>query len=290
MTSTPVVESANIPDRLPAKAVNASLMSADIDMEYLYNAHSYLFERATHMQLLLSQEALRNPDTHRYFLPAVGRVNINALRRLPYCEMGIRLSRQPGPEEWLEFYQDVRIALEAGARGLPGGIRLSDAMFLREIDNLKQARRIMVIREQQFRRELMEQKQLDNQMAMEANQAAAQAKFQYDTELLKVKGLIDENITQLKGQIELMKQEQKHNLERESQAIGEEMKRLIKDIDGKYSVLKEGLRSQSEDYKTDRSYDAKVYAANRAAEASETVAENKAAVAKSQPKKKTKAK
>lgn len=286
MTATSVVESTNVPDRLPAKAVNASMLASDVDMEYLHHAHQYLFERATHMQLLLAQEALKNPDTYRYFLPAIGKANIDALRKLPYCEMGIRLMRQPGPEEWLEFYQDVRIALDAGAKGLPGGIRLSDAMFLREIDNLKQARRVLVLREAQFRRELMEQKQLDNQMAMEANQAAAEAKFRYDSELKKVQGLIDENITRLKGQIELMKQEQQISLNRQSQLIAEEMKRHIKDIEGKYSVLKEGLRSQSEDYKSDLSYEAKVYAADRAAQTAEKIAEKKAVEARKKEKKK----
>jgi len=99
-----------------------------------------------------------------------------------------------------------------------------------------------------------------------------------------------EDWERLKGQIELMKQEQQISLNRQSQLISEEMKRHIKDIEGKYSVLKEGLRSQSEDYKSDLSYEAKVYAADRAAQTAEKVAEKKAVEARKKEKKPVKSK
>lgn len=272
MTGTSVVESTNVPDRLPAKAVNASQMSADIDLEYLYNSDHYLYERVCHMLLLLTQEAMKNGTTIQHFIPALGKINTGFYKipkEIAYCEYGMRLTKKPGPEEWFEFYQDVRLALEAGTQGLPGGIKLSDVMFLREIDNLKQARQIMVIREGQYRREMMQMKQMDNQMAMEANQAAAQAKFQADQQNQQMKTQADAYLKELQGKIDMARDAQKAQLDSMSKRVGDEMAKVIKDVEGKYSVLKEGLKSQATQYDADRSANAKMYAADRSAEAAE---------------------
>lgn len=269
MTGTSIVESANVPDRLPAKAVGASQNAAEIDMQYLYEAYSNMNFRTTHNLLLACQEAVKDPKAIQYFLPGIGRVNIDQLKEMAYCEYAIRLSKKPTQEEWLEFYQDVRIALEAGMKGLPGGIRLSDSIFLREIDNLKQARQMLLIREAKYQREMTQQKQLDNQMAMEANQRAAQDKFQYEQAMMMEQGKIDMKIEEMKGQMKLQAQEQNSRLNNMTQQISDEMKRVIKDIEGKYSTLKEGMKSQATKYESDQKLRGTIYAAEKKVEQAE---------------------
>ncbi len=177
MTGTTIAESVDVPDRLPAAAVKASQFSGDLDMEYLFNGHEYLYQRTSHVVLLMMQETIRNKKKIRGFLPALGKVNTSyheVSEDVAYCDYGMIFGRQPGPEEWAEFYQDVRIALEADK------IDLSDSMFLREIDNLKQARQIMVIREKQHRRNRMEEGDRMAQMQAQSNMDMAQAKMQSD--------------------------------------------------------------------------------------------------------------
>lgn len=237
------------------------------------------------MLLLLTQESLKDPNSQRYFVQALGKVNtsINDIsRQVAYSEFGFRLTKKPTQEEWIDFYDHVRLALEAGMKGLPGGIKFSDAILLREIDNLKQARQMMVIKENQYRREMMEMKQMDNQMAMEANQASAAAKFQADQAILNEQGKIDAYLKELQGKIDMMKQDQKVQLDYQTKRITEDMSRLIKDMEGRYSVLKEGMRSQSEQYKSDRKLEGDVYKANKAQEtAKETAKEQKKKLQKS---------
>lgn len=266
MTGTAIVESSNVPDRLPAKAVTASQAASDIDMQYLYEAYSYMNYRTSYTLLLACQEAAKNPNALNYFMPALGKVTIEQLKDMTRADYAMRMTKKPSQEEWLDFYQDVRTALDAGMKGLPGGIRLSDAIRIREIDNLKQARQLLIIREAKYQREMMQQKQLDNQMAMEANQQAAQAKFQYDTTIMQEQGKIDAKIEEIKGQMKLAAQEQQAKLTNMTSQISDEMKKVIKDIEGKYATIKEGMRSQATRYESDQKLKGTMYSAEKKAE------------------------
>lgn len=263
MTATPITESSDVPDRLPAKFVQQSKSTGDLDMEYLFNAHEYLYERVSHTLLLLTQQATRDKVIIKDFIPALGKVHTGFYqvpKDIGYCEYGMILSRQPGPEEWMEFYQDVRLALQAGM------IELSDSVFLREIDNLKQARQMLVVREQIHRRKMMEEKQQDNQMAMEANRAAAADKFQYETSIMERQMQLEAELKQLQGKIDIMKQSQKAQMDGSAKQIGEEMKRVVEKQKGIDTIIKEGLRTRAQNYETDKAYDAKIYAANMKAQ------------------------
>lgn len=252
MTGTSIAESVDVPDRLPAAAVKASTLSGDLDLEYLFNAHEYLYQRTAHVLLLMMQETIRNKNKVRGFLPSLGKVNTSyyeVTEDVAYCDYGMIFGRQPGPEEWAEFYQQVSIALENDK------IDLSDSMFLREIDNLKQARQIMVIREKQHRRNRMEEQNQTAQFQAQAQAQAANAKMESDFIYLQKEAEIKRELLVLDGKIKLNNQLAVKQADASIMADTTYMKKQIEKQKGTDRIIEMGMRNSVEREKVDKRAD-----------------------------------
>lgn len=236
MTGTTLVESADVQNRLAVSVMKASQQTGDLDMEYLYNAHEYLYERASHQLLLLSQETKRRGGAIRGFVPAL-RQTVEANPIIAYTEYGMTMSRQPGPEEWRDFYTDVREALIAGKIGL------SDSMYLREIDNLKQARQVMIAREAAFKRETMKEKQMDIEANMMSNQQAAQMKAQDDQAKIDGEYEKKKELAVLEGRIQSQLQKEKAEQDAILKSLDKEMKEAVEKQRGMDSIMKQALKN-----------------------------------------------
>lgn len=248
MTSTSVVDSITVPDRLSATAAKQSAMTSDVDMEWLYNAHENLYLQGSHMLLLMLQEAKRDKKKISGFVPAMGKAfagYFDVPDELAYCEYGLVLNRKPTEEQWAQFYGDVAIALQNQ------DISLADSVFLREIDNLKQARQIMVIRANQYKREKREEAQFNNDLAIQSNQAAAQTKSQSDAQKEQIKGQEERELEMLKGRIQDHLQRSKIQMEAEVNGVSDQVKERMKKQEGMDSIIKESMRSRAERYKSD---------------------------------------
>lgn len=66
-------------------------------------------------------------------------------------EIGLKFVQKPSKDEWSEFYMLLKGALDKGT------IATSDYIYLMEVDNLKQARRLMVVREKRTTKMQQEQ-------------------------------------------------------------------------------------------------------------------------------------
>lgn len=80
---------------------------------------------------------------------------------------GIKIENKPTKDEWAGFQQEIAIALEQGM------ILPSDAAFIREIDNLKQARQYLIVRERRKMQMDAEQQQASIQATAQAQQQSA---------------------------------------------------------------------------------------------------------------------
>lgn len=236
MTGTTLVESADVQDRLAVSVMKASQATGDLDMEYLYNAHEYLYERASHQLLLLSQETKRRGGSIRGFVPAL-RQTVEAPNILAYTEYGMTMTRQPGPQEWIEFYTDVREALIADK------IALSDAMYLREIDNLKQGRQVLIAREAAYKREKLQEKQQDIEANMMANEQAAQMKAQADQAKVNAEYEKKKELAVLEGRIQSQLQKEKSEQEGIIKSLDKEMKETVQKQKGMDEIMKQALKN-----------------------------------------------
>lgn len=252
MTGTTIAESVDVPDRLPAAAVKESKFSGDLDMEYLYNAHEYLYQRTCHVLLLMMQETIRNKKKIRGFLPSLGKVNTSyheVSEDVAYCDYGMMFGRQPGPEEWSDFYLQVSIALENDK------IDLSDSMFLREIDNLKQARQIMVIREKQHRRNRMEEQSQLAQIQADATSQQAAAKMEGDFAYMQREADLKRELLILDGKIKLNNQLAVKQADASILADTSYMKKVIEKQKGTDRIIETGMRNTVEREKVDKRAD-----------------------------------
>jgi hypothetical protein len=247
MTGASIPEAAEKPDRPSVWGMKASVEAADLDMEYLYNAHQYIYERCSHQMLLLMQETKRNKVAIRNFIPALGSVHTGIYEipdEVAYCDYGMRLMRQPTSQEWADFYLDVRIMLEQGRIGA------SDSAFIRNIDNLKQAREILGIREQQYERKVMQAKERDIQANMEANERSLERAEMADLRLIQEEGRVKAELLQLEGQIKSHLQKEKSNQDGVLKGIEGMTKKYISDRTTQVTVIKEGIRSNADKYTT----------------------------------------
>lgn len=281
MTSTAAVDSINVPDRLSATGAKLSAMTSDFDMEYLYNAHEFFLYKGSHMLLLLLQETLRDGNTVKGFIPALGKVNTGyyeAPTDLAYCDLGLMITRQPTDEEWAQFYEDVRIALANKE------ISVADSAFLRDIDNLKQARQMLVIRHNQHRRYLREEAEFNNKLAIESNQAAAEAKAQFEAAKEDKKGENARELALLDGKIKERLIRVEKGLEAEIKGVENQIKERMKRQEGIDSIVKEAMRAKADKYGSDMQFRQSVINATQKAESDRMKAIQATQKAQSKPK------
>ena len=240
MTASSALEQAEIPDRLAAKNALMSAQMADMDMEYLYNARENMIQRVSHQMLLIGQGSLQNNKTIQGYIPALGKVNTGFYKApgdIAYCEYGMFMERQAGPEEKAAFLMDVSLAVKEGR------ISVADSAYVRNIDNLKQAQQILALKEQQYERKQSAMMQENQKMQMEMASAAAADKMEADMTLMDKDGSIKAELIKLKGQMDQLVAQQKGMDSKEIKQIENQMKRDNAQRSGEDAIMRESVRN-----------------------------------------------
>lgn len=253
MTGTAIGEAFNQPDRLAVGVMEASLASGDLDMEYMYNAHDEIYEQASSQLLLLAQEAKRNKATIAHLIPALGKSTLEYWEvpdHMAYTEYGLYIKRLKSQDQMrLEFLLDVREAVKMGM------ITMSDSAFLRNVENLKEAREIMAQREEQNQRRQQEAMAVNQQMALQANAQAAQLKTQGKMQEQAQQGDIDKEIVILTGQINAQIAQINKTMDAQAKAFSDQIKLITKKQEGTDKLLIGAMRNRVEEKKVDKRAD-----------------------------------
>jgi hypothetical protein len=242
MTATDVAASAQQPDRLTGKVAQMSQLVADLDMQYLFNAYERMYNAVTDETLLLMQEAKMDGIGIQGYVPALGK-NVVVPDTIAYCDLGLFITRAPGPEEWLMFYQEIQLGLENGQ------IDHMDSAFIREVKNLKKARYVFALRSKINERKVAQQTQMNHQMQMEANAASAQQKMQSDAALLQMKAGFEKEMKSLQGQIDQLLQAQELEAKSNIQYGMDRTKKEVEKTRGVFEVVKQAGKNNSEERK-----------------------------------------
>lgn len=240
MTATSVIESAEVPDRLTAKNAELSQMTSDVDMEYMYNAHEFLHHNTCHQLLLIAQGSLSDGKVLKGYIPALGKVNsgfFQADKNLAYCEYGMFFTRQPTQQEWADFLLDVSIALKEGR------ISTADSAFLRDIQNLKQARQMLAVREQIFQRVTQQQKMAELQMQAQMTEQSDIRKAEMEIAKIREKGKLDQELAVLQGQIQMKLKEMEQFNARVVKSVESQVKRDVAREAANAEIMKTGLKN-----------------------------------------------
>lgn len=245
-----VVEQFNTPDRLAVGVMEASVASTNIDMEWLFNGHDQIYEKASHQLLLLAQQAKRNKKYIGGVLPALGKSTLEVFEvpdDLAYTEFGLYMKRlQNEQQQWAELYLDIRESVKMDKLGP------SDKAFLYNIDNLKEAREYLAIREEQAERREMKKEAINQQAALEANAQAAQMKTDGNLQEIQMQGQIDKMLKVVEGQIKERLVSIENQYRAQSDRMTEQMKMMTKKQEGMDNLLKQAMKNSVDRMKIDK--------------------------------------
>lgn len=171
------------------QAGNNATYDITIAMKYLYG--EVVKDVVKCLQVLPSDSAL-----YSVYEKAIGTVNMKVLsdfKKLPMSNFGVtvRLNMDEAQRAYLE--QNIQVSLSKGE------LDIEDAIAIRELQNIDQAERLLVIRRNR-RMKRNQQMQLENIQAQSQQTAqAAQAKAQSDAQF-----------EQVKSQLDMQKEQQEH--------------------------------------------------------------------------------
>lgn len=255
LTGSTLAETNDLPDRLTSKSMMANVAAGSDSIEYLINGHMQAYYQSTHMLLLLTQEAKRNKAAIKGMIPALGKYTTEFFEvpdELPYCDYGLTMEREATPEEWAEFYMDVREAVKAGQ------LNASDSAFLREIPTMTMARYAMATREQINEKKAMAMRAQEQQFQQQSAEQAIQQKLAMEMQLLDKKKQDDQELAILNGRIQEALIEKEAMLEGEIKNVANLVLERISKQKGVDEVIKQSLRSKSDNYKSDMQHQGKV--------------------------------
>lgn len=258
LSGATVVESSTLPDRLTTGAMKANLASGNEAIEYLVNGHLQIYNQNCHLLMLLTQQAKRNKATIQGMIPALGTGTTEFFEvpdEIAYCDYGLQMQPAPSEQEWAEFFGEMLEAVKEGR------LNSSDSAFIRQIKDMTLARYIMANREK-----INEAKnaKLQQQMQQFQSQSAEQAnalKLQTEMQLLDKEKQDKAELMQLQARIDDALMQRQAMLDGEINKVSNTVKAMIEKQKSMDTVLKEAMRSKSEDYKTEKQHEGKVIAA-----------------------------
>jgi hypothetical protein len=198
---------------------------------HILDAGLYLTRETAECLSLRISDILEYHPAKEAFIQKIGGFNVatlNEMKDLHLHDFGIYLELTPDDEEKAMLENNIQTALSGGL------IDLSDAIDIREVQNIKLANQLLKVRQKKRQERLQEEQQANIQAQANANaqaqQVAAQAEVQKDQALFQTKSQLE----QLKSQLE-------------NQRIGVEVdaKKQLMALEFQYNMQLKGMEVQN---------------------------------------------
>jgi len=248
LSGSSVVESSSLPDRLTTSAMKSNVDASNDAIEYLINGHRQVYKETSHVLMLLAQQAKMDKTKIQGMIPALGTSTTEFFEvpdDIAYCDYGLQMQPEPTEEEWIEFYSELIEAVKLGR------LNSSDSAFIRQIKNMTMARQVMANREKINEAKAMKMRAQEQEFQMKTGEQAVQAKLAMEMQVLDKKKNDEMELMQLQARIDDALTQRKIMLESEANKTSEMVKERIARQQGIDTVLKEAMRSRSEDKKTE---------------------------------------
>ena len=177
---------------------------------------------------------------------AIGDTNMEVLSSfsdLPMYNFGVQVHKEMEDEEKQFLEQNIQVALAQKE------IDLEDAMAIRDMKDINQAERLLVVRRKKRMKEMQAQAQQNSQMQAQQAQQAAMAASQAKQQEMQMEAQLKAQEMQLKNQLEAQLEEVKHGFRKEIEMIKASATLGFKTEDQEF---KEKLEVLKEDRKDDR--------------------------------------
>jgi len=248
LSGSSVVESSTLPDRLTTGAMKSNIDASNDAIEYLINGHRQVYKETSHVLMLLAQQAKMDKTKIVGMIPALGTSTTEFFEvpdEIAYCDYGLQMQPESTEEEWIAFYGELIEAVKLGR------LNSSDSAFIRQIKDMTMARQVMANREKVNEAKAMKMRAQEQQFQMQTGTEAAKAKLEVEIQILDKKKNDDMELMQLQARIDDAMMQRQAMLDSEVNKTSEMVKERIARQQGIDTVLKEAMRSRSEDKKTD---------------------------------------
>jgi hypothetical protein len=177
---------------------------------------------------------------------AIGDTNMEVLSSfgdLPMYNFGVQVHKEMEDEEKQFLEQNIQVALSQKE------IDLEDAMAIRDMKDINQAERLLVVRRKKRMKEMQAQAQQNSQMQAQQAQQAAMAASQAKQQEMQMEAQLKAQEMQLKNQLEAQLEEVKHGFRKEIEMIKAQATLGFRTEDQEF---KEKLEVLKEDRKDER--------------------------------------
>ena len=177
---------------------------------------------------------------------AIGEANmevISSFSDLPMYNFGVQVVKEMEDEERQFLEQNIQVALAQKE------IDLEDAIAIRDLKDINQAERLLIVRRQKRMKKQQEIAQQNSQMQAQQAQQAAMAASQAKQQEMQMEAQLKAQEMQLKNQLEAQLEEVKHNFRKEIEMIKAQATLGFRTEDQEF---KEKLEVLKEDRKDER--------------------------------------
>ena len=210
------------------------------------NASTILFKKVCSDIVKCLQIIPAESVIHKAYQNAIGKENMNAVSSfsdLPMFNFGVMIHRDMEDKDKQYLEQNIQMALQQNQ------IDLEDAMAVRQLKDVNQAERLLIVRRKKRMQEASESAQQNSQMqkqqASEAAQMASQMKLQEAQAMAK----IEIEKMNIKNQFEVQMEQMRHEFKKEIEMIKAKATLGFKEDD---QAFKEKLEVLKEDRKDER--------------------------------------
>jgi hypothetical protein len=210
------------------------------------HASMMLFKRVVEdivkcLQILPPESAI-----YKAYENAVGATNMGVLSsfsEMPMYNFGVMVRKQMDDKDRAYLEQNIQVALSQRE------IDIEDAVAIRQLRDVDQAERLLIVRRKKRIKQQMEQAQANSQAQAQANIQTAQATAQVKAQEIQLKGQIDMRMLEMKAQFEAQRMQMEHEMRKEVEMIRAQATLGFRTEDQEF---KEKLEVLKEDRKDDR--------------------------------------
>lgn len=186
---------------------------------------------------------------YRVYEKAIGKYNMDILSsfsELPMYNFGVRVVKEMSDEDRIFLEQNIQQSLAQKQ------IDLEDALAVRQIKDVDQAQRLLVVRRKRRMSEAQKAQQQNMQMQQQMNAQSQQMAMQMKSQQMQMEAQLEAQKIQLKGQSEIQVGQALHQLRREIEMIRAQATLGFKSTEQEFREKIDVLKEDRKDSRVDK--------------------------------------
>ena len=186
---------------------------------------------------------------YKVYENAIGSTNmavVSSFSDLPMYNFGVMVRRQMDDKDRAYLEQNIQVALSQRE------IDIEDAIAVRQLRDVDQAERLLVVRRKKRIKQQMEQAQSNSQAQAQANIQTAQATAQAKAQEIQLKAQLDMQMLQMKSEMEAQKMQMEHEMRKEVEMIRAQATLGFRTEEQEFKEKLEVLKEDRKDERVDK--------------------------------------